>query len=61
MSVLTRLEGKDSLGDTGIAGKKSILFITSQIQLDQHHNAINHIENIFNIFTVKIFRGLLKE
>lgn len=46
------LEGKDSMGDTSTAGKKSAHFITGHIQLDEHHNAINYIENyIENIYS----------
>lgn len=58
MAILTVLEGKDSMGDTGIAGKKSTHFMTSHIQLHEHHNATdyteNYIESIYNKYKFTI-------
>lgn len=45
MAVLAVLEGKDSVGDTSTAEKKSTHFITSHIQLGEDHNAIFYTEN----------------
>jgi len=42
---MTMLKGRDSMGDTGTAGKKATHFITSHVQLEEHHNAINDIGN----------------
>lgn len=60
MAVLTTLEGKDGMGDTGTAGRKSTHFITSHIQLDEHHNAVGCVEhdtkNIYSKYKFTIYK-----
>lgn len=54
------LEGKDSMGNTSTAGKKSAHFITGHVQLGEHHNAISYIEdgieNIYSKYKFTIYK-----